>query len=245
MRTHNPAFSEGVFDRLTATRSIEDQMTLNGAISKTGILFLLLVLTGVFSYTWSMEAGVSQMGPWLLGGVLLGFIIALATIFMPKWSPLTSPLYAILQGGVVGAISAIYASFYDGIIFQAILATLCVFLVMLGVYRSGLIKVTEKFRAGIVMATGGIALFYLISIVLMLFGVRVPLVFDGGPIAIGFSLVVIVIASLNFVLDFDFIEKASSGGSPKYLEWYAGFGLMITMVWLYLEMLRLLSYLRR
>ena len=181
----------------------------------------------------------------MLGGAIGGFILALVTIFKKQWSPITAPLYALVEGFFLGAISAVYNAQFQGIVLQAIMLTFGIMFALLFAYRSGLIKATENFKLGVTAATGGIALIYIATLVLRLFGIQVPFIHDSGLIGIGFSLVVVVIASLNLVLDFDFIESGVEAGAPKYMEWYGAFGLMVTLVWLYLELLRLLSKLRR
>jgi uncharacterized YccA/Bax inhibitor family protein len=169
----------------------------------------------------------------------------MATIFKPVWSPVTAPLYAAAEGLFLGAISALYEQRFHGIVLQAVLLTSGTLLALLAVYSMRLVRVTQNFRLGLLAATGGVALVYLLTIVLGLFGIHIPYIHDSGAIGIGFSIVVVVIAALNLVLDFDFIENGCARGAPKYMEWYAGFGLLVTLVWLYLEMLRLLSKLSR
>ena len=250
MRSGNPAFSESTLLDLASGQVVSaagadaGTMTVNGTVNKTGLLLLLVVITG--AYSWSQAFGpTGEINPainvYLWGGMLAGFGLALATIFKKAWAPVTAPLYAIAQGFFLGAISAIYDARFDGIVVQAVILTFGTLFAMLAAYRAGLIKATEKFRMGVVAATGGIALFYLASIVLGFFGIQMPMIHGAGMIGIGFSLFVVVIAALNLVLDFDFIEKASAQGAPKVTEWYGAFGLMVTLVWLYLEFLRLLS----
>ncbi|MCY7312389.1 MAG: Bax inhibitor-1/YccA family protein, partial [Pseudoxanthomonas sp.] len=173
-----------------------------------------------------------------------GMVLALVTIFKQTWAPVTAPMYALVEGFFLGAISAMYSHLYEGIVLQAVMLTIGTLFAMLFAYRTGLIKVTEKFKMGVVAATGGIFLVYLATIVLGLFGISVPFIHESGLVGIGFSLFVIVIAAMNLVLDFDFIEKGAEQGAPKYMEWYGAFSLMVTLVWLYLEFLRLLSKLQ-
>jgi len=170
--------------------------------------------------------------------------MALVTIFKPVWAPVTAPIYALLEGLALGAISAYFQARFPGIVIQAVALTFGVLFALLLAYRSGLIPVTENFRLGIVAATGGIAIFYLVAIGLGFFGIRIPMLHEGSWLGIGFSVFVVIIAALNLVLDFDFIEKGAEQGAPKVMEWYAAFGLIVTLVWLYLEILRLLSKLR-
>jgi uncharacterized YccA/Bax inhibitor family protein len=180
----------------------------------------------------------------MLGGLIGGFICAMVTVFKKEWSPVTAPIYALLEGLALGGLSAVLDLRYPGIAIQAVSLTFGTLFVLLLAYRSGLIQVTQKFRLGIVAATGGIMVFYLLEMVLGFFGIQFTSINGSGPIGIGFSLIVVAVAALNLVLDFDFIERGVNYGAPKYMEWYGAFGIMVTLVWLYLEILRLLSKLR-
>jgi uncharacterized YccA/Bax inhibitor family protein len=178
-------------------------------------------------------------------GLLGGFVVALVTTFKMSWAPVTSPIYALLEGLALGGISAIFELKYPGIAMEAVALTFGTLFVMLLIYKTGLIKVTQKFRIGVVAATGGIAAFYFLTWVLSFFHITIfSSVYGSGLIGIGFSLFVVAIASLNLVLDFDFIEQGVAAGAPKYMEWYGAFGIIVTLVWLYLEILILLSKLR-
>lgn len=251
IRSGNPALKESTFLDLGSGAVVSRDagaMTLNGTVNKTGILLLLAVLTAAFAWSQSVTVGsdgLPAVAPgvmgYVLGGAIGGFILALITIFKKAWSPVTAPLYALVEGLFLGSISAMYELRFDGIVFQAVLLTFGTLFALLMAYRSGLIKATENFKLGVVAATGGIALVYLATIVLGLFNINIPLIHESGLVGIGFSLFVIVIAALNLVLDFDFIENGVEQGAPKYMEWYGAFGLMVTLVWLYLEFLRLLS----
>ena len=251
IRSGNPALKESTFLDLGSGAVVSRDagaMTLNGTVNKTGILLLLAVLTAAFAWSQSVTVGpdgVPTIAPgvvgYMLGGAIGGFILALITIFKKAWSPVTAPLYALVEGFFLGSISAMYELRFDGIVFQAVLLTFGTLFALLMAYRSGLIKATENFKLGVVAATGGIFLVYLATIVLGLFNINIPLIHESGIVGIGFSLFVIVIAALNLVLDFDFIENGVEQGAPKYMEWYGAFGLMVTLVWLYLEFLRLLS----
>ncbi len=251
IRSGNPALKESTFlDLGTGAVVSRDAgaMTLNGTVNKTGILLLLAVLTAAFAWNQSITvdaAGVRTIAPgmigYVLGGAIGGLVLALITVFKKTWAPVTAPLYALVEGFFLGSISAMYELRFDGIVFQAVLLTFGTLLALLMAYRSGLIKATENFKLGVVAATGGIALVYLATIVLGFFNINIPLIHESGIVGIGFSLFVIVIAALNLVLDFDFIENGVEQGAPKYMEWYGAFGLMVTLVWLYLEFLRLLS----
>jgi uncharacterized YccA/Bax inhibitor family protein len=249
MDTSNPVFGQNTFANVGRLRS-GAVMTVNGAVNKTAILLLLLVIAA--AYTWNIAAasiGAGQAGaaavPWMLGGALGGFVVALVTVFKQEWSPVTAPIYAILEGLFLGAISAFFQAQYQGLVAQAILLTLAVLLCMLALYRTGVIQVTDKFRMGVVAATAGIFLFYLATWVISLFGVRMPFLYNSSLIGIAISVVVVIIAALNLVLDFDFIDRGAQMQAPQYMEWYAAFGLMVTLIWLYLEILRLLSRLNR
>jgi len=243
MRTSNPALNAKTFERFgPGVAAGGETMTIEGTVNRTAFLLLLLVATA--TWTWSQTfAGVST-GGYLLGGIVGGFVVALVTIFKPTWAPVTAPIYAALEGLALGAISAYFEARYPGIVIPAVALTFGVMFALLLAYRSGLIPVTQKFRLGVVAATGGIAIFYLVAIGLSFFGIRIPFLHEGSWLGIGFSLFVVAIASLNLVLDFDFIAKGAEHGAPKAMEWYAAFGLIVTLVWLYLEILRLLSKLR-
>ena len=248
MRTANPALNDATFDSVRAYGATDEVMTIQGTVNKSLLLLALVVLTS--SWTWniyfrSATPDPAAVMPWMWGGAIGGFIVALVTVFKQQWSPVTAPIYALLEGLFVGGLSSLAESQYPGIVIQAVGLTFGTCLVMLVAFRTGLIKATENFKLGVVAATGGIALFYLVTMVLGMFGVRIPYLFENGLIGIGFSLFVVVIAALNLVLDFDFIEKGASAGVPKYMEWYGAFGLMVTLIWLYIEILRLLTKLPR
>ena len=248
MRSGNPALKYPTFLDLCSGTLVQGDagaMTLNGTVNKTAMLLLLTLVGAMFS--WSQFAAAAAAGnpgammPYILGGGIGGFIVALVTIFKKEWSPFTAPLYAGLEGLFLGAITAMFGMRYPGIVMQAVGLTFGTLAALLMAYRSGLIKATENFKLGVVAATGGIALVYLATIALSFFNIQIPLIHESGLIGIGFSLFVIVIAALNLVLDFDFIENGVEQGAPKYMEWYGAFGLMVTLVWLYIEFLRLLS----
>ena len=244
MATANPAMTVAAYQRAGRADSPASVMTLSGSVVKTSILVLILLVTAAF--TWH-EASVGETGVTyglLIAGCIGGFLVALLTIFVPKLSPFTAPLYAALEGLVMGAISAVFESQYPGIVLQAVGLSVGVLAVMLFLYGTGIIRATEKFKIGVIAATGAICLVYLASMVMSLFGVRIPLIHESGSVGIGFSLVVVVIAALNLILDFDFIQQGVTQQAPKYMEWYGGFSLLVTLVWMYLEILRLLSKLR-
>jgi len=243
MRSANPALKEKTFSGIRAAIN-EPAMTLQGTSTKSLVLVLLTVFSA--SFTWTAVAGgnVAILGPAALIGGIGGFIVALITIFKPKVSPYTAPIYAVLEGLLLGGISSLYNQRFQGLPLQAVALTFGVFIALLIVYRTGLIRATENFRMGVVAATGGIAIMYLLSFVLGFFGVRMNFLHDSSPLSIGISLVIVVVAALNLVLDFDFIERGVENRAPKFMEWYAAFGLLVTLVWLYLEILRLLSKLQ-
>ena len=248
MRSGNPVLKESTFLDLGSGSVVSRDsgaMTLNGTVSKTGILLLLCMVTATFAWMQvSTPTGIANAGLYVWGGAIGGLVLAMATIFKKEWAPVSAPLYALVEGFFLGAISAMYEARFGGIVFQAVLLTFGTLFALLFAYRSGLIKATENFKLGVVAATGGIALVYLATIVLGFFGINIPMIHDNGLVGIGFSLFVIVIAALNLVLDFDFIERGVEQGAPKYMEWYGAFGLMVTLVWLYIEFLRLLSKLQ-
>ena len=250
MRSGNPALSESTFLDLGNGSVVSrgaDAMSINGTVNKTGILLVLAVLTAAFAWDGTLGAN-GELLPaaklYLWGGMIVGFILSLVTIFKKSWAPVSAPLYALAEGLFLGSISAIYEASFNGIVFQAVILTFGTLFALLFAYRSGLIKATENFKLGVVAATGGIALVYLATIVLGFFNINIPYIHESGLIGIGFSLFVVVIAALNLVLDFDFIESGVEAGAPKYMEWYGAFGLMVTLVWLYIEFLRLLSKLQ-
>lgn len=248
IRSGNPALKESTFLDLgsgTVVSRDGGAMTLNGTVNKTAVLLLLCVITAAFAWMQvTGAAGVTNAGVYVWGGAIGGLVLALVTTFKKTWAPITAPLYALVEGFFLGAISAMFEARFPGIVFQAVLLTFGTLFALLFAYRSGLIKATENFKLGVVAATGGIALVYLATIVLSFFGIKIPMIHDNGIIGIGFSLFVVVIAALNLVLDFDFIENGVEQGAPKYMEWYGAFGLMVTLVWLYIEFLRLLSKLQ-
>lgn len=240
MRSSNPAMSARIYERAT-TASQTGAMTINGTINKIGIL-ILLVIAGA-AYTWNMVTGENPAGAqtYVIVGAIGGLIAAMVTIFRPQSAPITAPVYAILEGLFLGGISAMINQQYQGIPFQAVLLTLGTLFTMLFLYRSGRIRATPKFRRGILMATGAIFFAYIISFVFSLFGMNLGFMHSSGPVGILINLVILVVAALNLILDFDFIERGAKAGAPKFMEWYGAFGLLVTLVWLYIEFLRLLS----
>tara|TARA_B100000902_G_scaffold157450_1_gene153658 strand:+ start:1708 stop:2439 length:732 start_codon:yes stop_codon:yes gene_type:complete len=236
LRSGNPALSKNTFNTLNLSST--DVMTLDGAVNKTAISMGILLLAGYYTYT-------NAIMDYILIGCIGGFILALVTIFKKEWSAITVPLYALLEGLALGGISSVYANAFEpGIVPQAIMLTLGILFALLFAYKSRIIKPTENFKLGLFAATAGIGVIYLISFFMSLFGsggLPVMNPANSSLMSIGFSLVVVVIASLNLVMDFDFIEEGVAKGAPKYMEWYAAFGLLVTLIWLYLEILRLLA----
>jgi len=245
MKSSNPALGDKTFERYQPGIQTAGAMTINGTINKTLILLALVIIPAVWVWDMFYESGVEGIGLWMYGGLFGGLIFAFITIFKKTWAPFTAPIYAILEGLLIGGLSAVVEAQFSGIVFQAVALTFGTLFAMLVTYRIGLIKVTEKFKMGVVAATGAIFVVYMLSFVLGFFSVNVPFIHSGGTIGILFSLFVVVIAALNLVLDFDFIEKGAEHGAPKYMEWYGAFGLIVTLVWLYIEFLRLLSKLRQ
>ena len=249
IKTANPALSENTFRDFAGPRLGElagaSPMTLSGTVNKTGILLLCAVATAAWTWRLFVQSHqVADIVPYLLAGTIGGFLCAMVTIFKQQWSPVTAPIYALLEGLALGGLSAVFDLRYPGIAIQAVSLTFGTLFVLLLAYRSGMIKVTQKFRLGVIAATGGIMVFYLLQMLLGFFGFRFVTINGSGPIGIGFSLIVVAIAALNLVLDFDFIEQGVAYGAPRYMEWYGAFGIMVTLVWLYLEILRLLSKIR-
>ena len=222
-------------------------MTVNGTITATGVLMVLLLAAAVFGWQAGpdLDAGRTQFPAIAMVGVVVGFIVAIVVSFKPMLARILGPVYAIAEGVFLGAISKGYNEMQDGIVVQAVGATLGVFLVMLVLYRTQVIKVTDKFRRTVIMATLGLMAFYMVAFVMSLFGGSVGFLSSPSLFGIGFSLFAATLAALNLALDFDFIEKGSKQGLPKGMEWFAAFGLLITLVWLYLELLRLLSKLNQ
>jgi len=215
-------------------------MTLQGAVNKCAILLALVCVPGILVWQKTMNNPAAAM-PWVIGGLIAGLILCLVTCFKQVWAPVTAPLYALAEGLVLGGVSAIYEQQFHGIVMQAVLLTVGTLLAMLALYTMRIIQPTRKFMLGVFAATAGIGLAYLIGIVLSLFGVRMGFLYGNGLFGIGFSVVVVIVAALNLILDFATIEQGVQSRAPKYMEWYAAFGLLVTLVWLYLEILRLLS----
>jgi uncharacterized YccA/Bax inhibitor family protein len=245
-KSNNPFLKEEALNKANQERSLDAgyteraetaPMTVSGAVNKTLIMGALLLLTSLYSY-----ANPSPLFMW--GGAIGGLVLVLVMSWKKHLSPTLAPVYALLEGLFIGSITAIYAAgFGAGIVFQAILLTISLLFMMLFIYKAGLIKVTQKFRTGVMMATGGIFLVYMLSLGLSFFGMNLPFLHEGGVIGIGISVFIIGIATMNLLLDFDSFEQAAAMRAPKYFEWYCATGLIVTLVWLYIEVLRLLAML--
>ena len=246
-KSGNPMFRADSFtqDAEFKDAPLSQRMTLAGSVNKTAILLVLCLITATWTWNKFFITGdpSSVMGLTMVGAIG-GLIVAIVTIFKKVWAPITAPVYALLEGFALGGISAIFEAQYPGIVIQAVGLTFGTLAILLLAYKTGLIKPTENFKLMIVSATGGIMILYLISFVMSMFGSGIGFIHSNGLFGIGFSLFVVAIAALNLVLDFDFIEDGSEKGLPKYMEWFAAFSLMVTLVWLYLEILRLLAKLR-
>ncbi len=234
-KTSNPIFKSDAFDSVFAAAD-SPTMTVAGTVNKTLIMTFLVLASAI--YTWTNP---SSMFLWV--GLIGGLIAALVTSFKPTSAPVSAPIYALFEGMFLGTLSVQFATLYNGIVFQAITLTIGTLFAMLFLYKTGIVKVTAKFRMGVMAATGGIALFYLINFVMSFFNMAFFTIEGASLLTIGISLAIVVVAALNLVLDFDFIDRAANANAPKYMEWYASFGLMVTLIWLYIELLRLLAML--
>lgn len=245
-KSGNPTLTEKIFDRSSnIDASLQGTMTVKGTMNKFG--FLLLMVVGAAAYTWHLYATFNQnlMSGLMMLGIFGGMICAFAMIFKPNWAQYVAPLYAILEGFFLGGISAImnsaFQKSYPGLVMQAVGLTFGVAIAMFLLYNFRIIRATEKFKSILISATMGIGIFYLISMVLGLFHVNMPFLYDSSPMGIGISLFIVAIAALNLIMDFDMIEQSAEQGAPQFMEWYGAFGLLVTIVWLYIEILKLLS----
>jgi uncharacterized YccA/Bax inhibitor family protein len=243
LRSNNPVLKESAFAGQAITG---DVMTIQGTVNKTGLLLFFVVVAAAWTWGLSHSEKPEAAYPWMIGGALGGFVVALVTIFKKNWSSISAPIYALLEGLLLGGISALFDRSYPGIAMQAISLTFGVMFVMLLAYKFGIIRATRGFKLGVIAATGGIALVYLANMVMsVFFHTQMSFLYSASPLGIGISLLVVIVAALNLIIDFDMIETAARMGAPKYMEWYGAFGLMVTLIWLYLEILRLLSKVRR
>jgi uncharacterized YccA/Bax inhibitor family protein len=246
MQSSNPALNTN-FNKNNVTLHavpLGEAMTVEGTTNKTAILLLCVMATACWTWMKFAQGGAAAVTPWMYGGAIVGFILSLVTIFKTVWSPITAPLYSLCQGLFIGGISAMMQASFPGIAFQAAALTFGTLAAMLILFRTGMIQMTDKLRLGIFAATGAIALVYLVSFVLSFFGVHPSFIYGNGAFSIGFSLIVVAVAAFNLIVDFDFISQSAKRGLPKYMEWYGAFALMVTLVWLYIEMLRLLAKVR-
>jgi uncharacterized YccA/Bax inhibitor family protein len=248
MRSSNPALSDNTFRNLS--RTTDERMTLAGTVNKSFILICLVLAAAFWSWQNSYSNGWSdttapQIPPWYLYLIIGTLILSIVIIFKKETAPFLAPVYALGQGVALGAISALFDYRYPGIVMQAVLCTMGVFLALLFLYKTKVIRATENLRLGIAAAMIGILFVYLADMGLRFFGNSVPFIHESGTVGIIFSLVVVGVAALNLVLDFDFIEQGAQQGAPKYMEWYSAFGLLVTLIWLYLEILRLLGKTRK
>ncbi len=243
MRSGNPALRADTFSLPSVAHGGSETMTIQGTVNKSFIMLMLLLTTAYWSWYNPQYANIS-----IMGGFIGGFVLALVIVFKKTMAPYLAPIYALLQGLALGGLSMTFEVRYPGVVLQAVGLTFAVFAALLFAYKTNMIRASENFKLGVAAATGGIAIFYLVGFVLSLFGVHavssMHSVQNTSMLSIGISLVVVVVASLNLVMDFDFIEKGEEQRAPKYMEWYGAFGLIVTLIWLYLEMLRLLAKLQ-
>lgn len=244
-RTGNPGLNERTFASQPRLGVGVEGMTLKGTIDKSFLMLVVLMVAALWPWSQMTGGDLDAVSSTMLLGLIGGFVLALIISFKATLAPYLALPYAALEGLAVGGISAVLETRYHGIAIQAVGLTFGVLAVLLFAYRMRWVRATAQFRAMVIGATGGIALLYIATMILGFFHVSVPVLYAATPLGIGISLVIVGIAALNLVLDFDLIERGVTGGAPKYMEWYAAFGLMVTLVWLYIEILRLLSKVRR
>lgn len=243
-KTSNPTLGEGILNRF-AFSATDRPMTVQGSINKTALL-LALVIAGA-AFTWSkvmtsVESGVAVgIRGWMIGGSVVAFILAIVISFRQNLAPVLSPIYAICEGLFIGAMSAYFEVMFPGLVLRAVLLTFSVMFALLFLYKMRIVKATQRFRTILMAATAGICIAYLVTFIMGLFGLKMNFMFGGGSLGLIVSLGVVAVAALNLVLDFDFIENGAESNLPAYFEWYGAFGLMVTLVWLYIEILRLLA----
>jgi uncharacterized YccA/Bax inhibitor family protein len=241
IKTSNPALNANTFENRLAIAG--DAMTLQGTVNKTAVLLFCATATAAWSW-WLARTQPADVALCLWGGLIGGLVFALFTIFKKEWAPVTAPIYALCEGLALGGISVVLNQAYPGVTLQALGLTGAVTAVMLLLYTSGAIRATPKFTLSVIAATGGIFLFYLIDLVMGFFGHHLSLLYSNGPWGIAISVFIVIIAALNLILDFDFVETGVHAGAAKYMEWYGAFGIMVTLVWMYIEILHLLSEIR-
>ncbi len=253
MKSSNPVLNENVFSQ-SRSDGVSEPMTVQGAVNKAFILLTFMLMSAFWVWGKLMrpagpfEEASSQsltaVAPFIMGGFVVGIIAFLIMMFKKEWSSFAAPVYAGCQGFVLGGISAVLEMRFPGIAIQAVGLTFGTLFSMLFLYKTGIVRATEKFKMGVFAATGAIALVYLMNFILGFFHRNLPFMYENSIVGIGFSLVVVGIAALNLILDFDFIEQGARQGAAKYMEWYCAFGLMVTLIWLYMEILNLLAKLR-
>ncbi|QWR78890.1 Bax inhibitor-1/YccA family protein [Candidatus Magnetomonas plexicatena] len=243
MRTSNPALRANSLTRYRSISGYSETMTIQGAVNKSLLLIFILTLAAVWMWNRFFTEGPQVVMPFVILGAIGGLITAIITIFKNNFATVTAPLYALFEGLVIGGVSSLAEAAYPGIAFQAVVLTIGTLVALLFAYKTGLVRATQKFKSGVIAATGGVCLIYMTSMILGLFHIQIPFLFSG-VIGLGFSVVVTAIAALNLVLDFDLIEQSAAAHAPKFMEWYGAFALLVTLVWLYLEILRLLQILR-
>ena len=244
-RTSNPALNDSTWENLPRVARSTESMTVQGTVGKAALLLLLLMISA--SFVWNktlVDRMVGQAQLYMMIGLIGGLITSLVIIFVKTTAPYLSPVYALLEGLAIGGISAFANASYPGLVLPAVMLTFATLGALLFLYQTRIIRATDKFKMGVVGATGAIFLVYMLTFVLGLFKIQIPLIHSSGLIGIGFSLFVVGIAALTLVLDFDFIENGAAQNAPKYMEWYGAFGLIVTLIWLYLEILRLLMKLQ-
>jgi uncharacterized YccA/Bax inhibitor family protein len=243
LRSNNPVLKEKAF---AGPIVAGETMTIQGTVNKTGLLLFFVIVTAAWTWGLSHSNTPEAAYPWMIGGAIGGFIMALVTVFKKEWSAITAPIYALLEGLFLGGISAFFEKSYPGIATQAVALTFGVLFVLLLAYKTGIVRATRGFKLGVIAATGAIAVVYIVNLVMtMFFHSGISILQSSTPLGIGISVVIVIVAALNLILDFDMIETGAKMGAPKYMEWYGAFGLMVTLIWLYLEILRLLSKTRR
>ena len=245
-KSGNPTLTQKIFDKSASIEAdMQGTMSVRGTINKFGFLMLMIIAGAAYNWHLFAEGNPGMMNTLMIVGIVGGLITAIAISFKPNWAGYLAPLYGLLEGLFIGGISAIFnaafAKQYPGLVMQAVGLTFGVAIAMFLLYNFRVIKATEKFKSVIFSATLGIGIFYLLTMVLNMFGVNVSFMHDNSMLSIGISLFVVAIAALNLIMDFDMIEQGAERGAPKFMEWYGAFGLVVTLVWLYLEMLRLLS----
>ncbi len=246
MKSSNPTLSKKIFENYSFSATAAQTMTVQGTVNKIALMLAIVVASAAF--TWSKFFGAEGAAPasvfgWMALGAIGGLILAIVISFKKEWAPVLAPIYAVLEGLFLGAISAFFESMYPGIIMKAVALTFSVLFALLFMYKTGIIRVTQRFRTMVIAATIGIAVAYFVSFIIGLFGVNMDFMYGGGTLGVVISLVIVAVAAMNLVLDFDFIDQGAQAGLPKFFEWYGAFGLMVTLIWLYLEIVRLLAIL--